>query len=172
MDPFIARKLAFMVDGDWELAPLRTYAPGFKFGKDWNITTAPLPSGGTPDYLASGWAWVIPNHAQHLTETLEVIKWLSSPSVNAEWCDLIGWLPASNKILKQASTMLVKADPGFAPFIQERDAHPNLTPEFAASPNAQAVQEEGISAEDKVTHLAASPTRALDEAQRRAQAGM
>jgi hypothetical protein len=68
--------------------------------------------------------------------------------------------------------MLVKADPGFAPFIQEREAHPNLTPEFAASPNAQAVEDEGISAEDKVTHLTASPAQALNEAQRRAQAGI
>ncbi|MFD1674355.1 ABC transporter substrate-binding protein [Alicyclobacillus fodiniaquatilis] len=172
MDPFVDGKLAFMVTGDWELPSLQKYAPNFKFGKDWGVATAPVPAGGTTDYLASGWSWVVPKKVPHLQETLKVIQWLSEPQHNADWCIGTGWIPASNPVLKQATPMLIKKDPGFEPFIEERNLHPNLTPEFPATNNAETVEIEGTSAENEVTTLTSSPKAALNKAQTRAKSGI
>ncbi|MFD1677688.1 extracellular solute-binding protein [Alicyclobacillus fodiniaquatilis] len=172
MDPFVTGQLAFMVTGDWELPSLQKYAPHFKFGKDWNVTTAPIPKGGKANYLASGWSWVVPKKSTHLADTIQVIHWLSQPSITKEWCVDTGWIPASIPILKQAMSIIEKKDPGYTPFIEEKRKNPNLIPEFPATDNVQAVETEGTDAENKIYHFTVSPTQGLNNAQKRAQSGM
>lgn len=171
-DPFELGKLGFMVTGDWELPGIASEAPHFKFGRDWGITTAPTPTAAGANYLASGWGWTIPKGAPHLTQTVQVLRYLASPSFVTAWCKAIGWLPASNSILKTATSGLTKEFPGFAPFIQERLTHPNLGPELPAEPSAEPVSTALSKIEGQVEYLkGGSPQAVLKAAQKSLSVG-
>jgi multiple sugar transport system substrate-binding protein len=165
-DPFQEQKLGFMVDGDWELSGLAANAPKFTYGSDWGIATAPLPPGGNGnDYLASGWGWTIPTNAPNLKDTLAALKYMTSLAFVKPWNIDISWLPANTSDMQSLESTLVKAYPGFAPFIKERTDYPNLAPEFSASAQAEAVGSALATVEDEVTYLKQSPTSALAAAQ-------
>lgn len=166
-DPFQEQKLGFLVNGDWELSGIASNAPNFKYGKDWGVTTAPLPPGGTAnDYLASGWGWTVPTGAPDMSATLKALKYLVSFPFVKSWNLDISWLPANTADMMKLRSALVGSYGGFAPFIQERLAHPNLAPEFVFSSAAEAVGTALSKVEDQVTYLKQSPATALADAQR------
>ncbi|HDM69847.1 MAG: ABC transporter substrate-binding protein [Thermotoga sp.] len=76
LNPFLAGKLAMVVDGNWFLAQIRTFAP-----KDFEYGIAPIPYppyGEANSTWAGGWSLVIPKGAKHPKEAAEFILYMAT----------------------------------------------------------------------------------------------
>lgn len=76
INPFLAGKLAMVVDGNWLLAQIRELAP-----KDFEFGVAPIPApedGEKNSTWAGGWSLVIPKGAKHPKEAAEFIYYMAT----------------------------------------------------------------------------------------------
>jgi len=104
LNPFLAGKLAMVVDGNWFLAQIRTFAP-----KDFEFGIAPIPYpvyGEAGSTWAGGWSLVIPKGAKHPKEAAEFILYMATEGQVKYAIDTYH-LPT----YKEAIPGLVKADP-------------------------------------------------------------
>jgi multiple sugar transport system substrate-binding protein len=70
--PFITGHLAMMVNGDWFLNTMRTYAPDVEY----DITYIPsAKAGDTPSTWAGGWAFVVPTGSKRKDAAVAFIRW-------------------------------------------------------------------------------------------------
>ncbi|HOJ88634.1 MAG TPA: ABC transporter substrate-binding protein [Pseudothermotoga sp.] len=76
INPFLAGKLAMVVDGNWLLAQILQLAP-----KDFEFGIAPIPApayGEKNSTWAGGWSLVIPKGAKHPKEAAEFIHYMAT----------------------------------------------------------------------------------------------
>jgi len=111
LNPFLAGKLAMVVDGNWFLAQIRTFAPkGFEYG------IAPIPHpvyGEANSTWAGGWSLVIPKGAKHPKEAAEFILYMATKG-QIKYAVDTAHLPT----YKSAVSELVKKDPAQEAFVK------------------------------------------------------
>ena len=73
-DPFLAGRMAMVINGNWFIDYMVRYKPDFNFG----VAPPPAPKGKIPITWSGGFAWAIPKDAAHPEEAWELAKWLNS----------------------------------------------------------------------------------------------
>ncbi len=89
-DPFYTGQIAMMVNGEWQPAFIRTYAPGLEYG----IAPFPTVPGEKPNATrVGGNALVIPKGTKYQKEAWEFIRWMGSEQSVQKFCDVTNNLP-------------------------------------------------------------------------------
>ncbi len=159
MNPFLAGKLAMVVDGNWFLAQIRKFAPkGFEYG----IAPIPYPIyGEAGSTWAGGWSLVIPKGAKHPKEAAEFILYMATKGQIKYALDT-AHLPT----YKEALPELLKKDP-------EQKVFADLLPKAHCRPVVPVgafLWDKLTEARDYVLHGQKTVEEALRDAQEAAQA--
>ena len=159
MNPFLAGKLAMVVDGNWFLAQIRKFAPkGFEYG----IAPIPYPIyGEAGSTWAGGWSLVIPKGAKHPKEAAEFILYMATKGQIKYALDT-AHLPT----YKDALPELIKKDPEqavFAKLLPKAHCRPVV-------PVGAFLWDKLTEARDYVLHGKKTVEQALRDAQEEAQA--
>ena len=99
-DPFVTKRVAFAVTGDWYLGVLPKYAPDIDFG----MTLIPVPNEGDPSATwAGGWSVVIPAGAKNVEGAVKFIRYLGGEPGQRLYATETKHLPTVNSLLKDPS---------------------------------------------------------------------
>jgi multiple sugar transport system permease protein len=79
LDPFLTRKVAMKIDGDWFMQIIATYKPNMNF----DTAPAPIPEkrlkkGFKPITWLGGWSYSIPSASKNKEGAWKIVRWLSS----------------------------------------------------------------------------------------------
>lgn len=112
-DAFMAGRAAMIVDGSFAIASIRSRT---KAG--WGVTVLPrVSAGGEASNFGSYWVHGLTTRAQGARRdaAIKFLRFLTSEDVQRRWLQQVGELPASRRLLNDAS---LTADPIIGPFIQ------------------------------------------------------
>lgn len=97
-NPFYQGKLAMMIDGEWQSAFIRDFAPKLK----WGVAPIPYPD-GRPDLAGTSQVTTsmlfIPRNSQHKEQAWEFMKYLVSPAAMGTFTEALTNLPARRSLL-------------------------------------------------------------------------
>jgi multiple sugar transport system substrate-binding protein len=160
-NPFFLGKAAMTIDGCWQPAFIKQYAPNLDYG------VAGVPP-ADPAYANSSNVMtnpiVIPNAVKHPDESWEFAKWLGTdPQVSKEFSQLVANIPQLKSVLQGYST-----DPKVQVFVDLSNS-PNATA-WAPLPVTSVYYDELSNAVSSVFAGQAEPQPALDAVQQKVSA--
>lgn len=96
--PFITGRLAMQVDGDWDIATFKEYAPKMEYG----ITHMPVAKkGDKPTTWSGGFAFVIPKGAKNPDAAYKFMRYMSGPAGQRKYTKDTSHLPTRTALLKE-----------------------------------------------------------------------
>ncbi len=154
-NPFFQGKLAMVVDGEWQSAFIKDFAPKL----DWGVAPIPYPDGrpelaGTSQVTSS--ILYIPRHAPNKEQAWEFMKYLESSKAMAAFTQALTNLPARTSLLSSPS---YQQFPNFSAWLDELKSH-NLQALPSLPSYAQYIADLN-DAYDAVNRLAKTPQKAL-----------
>jgi len=156
-DPFVTGNVAMEVNGNWQLAELKKYAPDLKYGM------APCPGLPNKEPLtwSGGFVCGIPRGGKHVPEAWELLKYLTGEQAQLDYCELTAHLPTHVK----AAETFIKSHPEqdlFAQLLPTTRVEP-VFPEWALA------WDQLIAAEQDVLYGRKTPQQALDDCNAKVQ---
>lgn len=158
---FYAGKLAFQVDGEWQVGPnfIQAFAPNLNYG----VAAFPPPA-AHPERantaVVQGTVAVIPANAQNKEWSAKLLAWMESPEIIAEEMYTNSNLPTSKKAAEDPRFNDI---PNFDVFIKLM-SDPNAT-YIITTPISLEINDEMGSIEEQILREGADPKPLLDEAQ-------
>lgn len=121
---FVSGGVAMQVNGPWQVSTIRELAPD----KNWGVALIPMADNGQRASVLGGENFGITTACEHVDEAVEVLTWISSKEVSADFCEVAGKF--SPRADSSASKDIWTADPIFSVFAesmnyaQPRGPHP------------------------------------------------
>jgi len=162
-NPFYQGKLAMVIDGEWQPAFIKNFAPKL----EWGVVSVPYPD-GHPELantnLVSPGTFFIPSNSQHPDEAWVFLKYLVSTEAMREFTLALSNLPSRTSLLKDKAYGDI---PNFDVFLNLL-ASKNAT-SMGSNPDYTQYTADLTTAADQITRLAKTPAQAYAAVATKAQ---
>lgn len=162
-NPFYQGKLAMVIDGEWQPAFIKNFAPDL----EWGVVPVPYPDGhpelASTNLVGPG-TFFIPSNSQHPDEAWEFLKYLVSPDAMRSFTVALSNLPSRTSLLHDKAYADI---PNFDVFLGLL-ASKNAT-SMGSNPDYTQYAADLTTAADQITRLAKTPQQAYAAVATKAQ---
>jgi multiple sugar transport system substrate-binding protein len=156
-NPFYQGKLAMVIDGEWQPAFIKEFAPKL----NWGVVPVPYPDGKKElanTNLVNAGSIFIPSNSQHPDEAWEFVKYLLSKDAMAEFTLALSNLPARTSLLTDDAYADIPNFDVFLRLLGDKNAA-----SIASEPSYAQYTSDLGTADDQITRLVKTPAAAYGQ---------